>query len=329
MRRRYLDTSHFHSPLDSPQLDLSGSGDPPPPGRGYYDVSSFRSPYDQAKYFQDNSLFGLGAGQENPMQFHRGGRKFRRPVVRRIPIRSKTEIGPLSRMVVPRAVIRPGSKVESMAVRRQLVKRPAHMAMRGFGAEEAAAEEVVEMASGSRDLLVIGLGVGMLAGAAALWLLLGGGKKEVTPNRRRARRNGKRRGSLNDAEREMWVLNDEGLYRRQRSSRQGMREFIRKHRAEIDEVIRSVLDKPPRRNGRRQPQPESGYAYMGDESVHDKNFRRVSDDAWEIVMITPSKAGPWHYLGTRYIDGSRCNVWRVIEPMTGGPVWYAQTAHGE
>ena len=85
-----------------------------------------------------------------------------------------------------------------------------------------------------------------------------------------------------------------------------------------------------RRNGkgRSKPQPASGYAYLGDESVHDKNFRRVPDDAWEIVMITPSKAGPWHYLGKRTIDGSECNVWRVIEPMSGGPVWYAQTVQG-
>ena len=32
-----------------------------------------------------------------------------------------------------------------------------------------------------------------------------------------------------------------------------------------------------------------------------------------------------------YASGRRmivCNVWRVVEPMTGGPVWYAQSVVG-
>lgn len=45
----------------------------------------------------------------------------------------------------------------------------------------------------------------------------------------------------NDDERRQWILNDEGLYNLQRSSRLTMREFIRRNRAEIDAVIDNVL----------------------------------------------------------------------------------------
>jgi hypothetical protein len=50
---------------------------------------------------------------------------------------------------------------------------------------------------------------------------------------------------MNDAERELWVLNDEGLHSRYKSSRKSMRAFIRESRAEIDQAIRSELDKKP------------------------------------------------------------------------------------
>lgn len=81
MKRVYADTSDFRAPFDSPNLSLSGSpdglgGDPRyapapgypkgqvvtqwPRGRRYYDTSNFRAPYDDG-YYQDNTLFGLGA----------------------------------------------------------------------------------------------------------------------------------------------------------------------------------------------------------------------------------------------------------------------------
>lgn len=51
---------------------------------------------------------------------------------------------------------------------------------------------------------------------------------------------------MNDREREMWILNDEGLYRWWLTSRQSKRAFIRAHRAELDAVINKVVsgDKP-------------------------------------------------------------------------------------
>jgi hypothetical protein len=42
---------------------------------------------------------------------------------------------------------------------------------------------------------------------------------------------------MNDTEREMWVNNDEGLYRWWKSSRQPMRLFIRENRNELDHAI--------------------------------------------------------------------------------------------
>jgi len=45
---------------------------------------------------------------------------------------------------------------------------------------------------------------------------------------------------MNDIEREQWVNNDEGLYRIWRSSRKGMREFVKENRREIDELISTV-----------------------------------------------------------------------------------------
>ena len=45
---------------------------------------------------------------------------------------------------------------------------------------------------------------------------------------------------INDYERRLWVLNDEGLYRLQQKSRQSMRKFIKENRQTIDEVITGV-----------------------------------------------------------------------------------------
>lgn len=50
------------------------------------------------------------------------------------------------------------------------------------------------------------------------------------------------RQTINDEDRRQWIENDEGLYNWQRSSRLSMREFIKEHRREIDEVIRKVRD---------------------------------------------------------------------------------------
>lgn len=54
-----------------------------------------------------------------------------------------------------------------------------------------------------------------------------------------------RNASLNDADREEWISNDEGLLAWKRSTRLGMRAFIRANRAELDEYIKSVRDAPP------------------------------------------------------------------------------------
>ena len=64
--RKYIDMAHFRTPYNSPNLTLTGLGTPDemlvawPQGRGYFDVSRFRNPYRDG-FFQDNSLFGLGA----------------------------------------------------------------------------------------------------------------------------------------------------------------------------------------------------------------------------------------------------------------------------
>lgn len=52
---------------------------------------------------------------------------------------------------------------------------------------------------------------------------------------------------MNDKERKLWLFNDEGLYRWWKASGLNGREFIKRHRAEIDEVIRNVTSRknPP------------------------------------------------------------------------------------
>lgn len=72
--RKYIDQSHFRTPFKSPNLTLTGLGTPDellqawPSGRGYFDVSRFRTPYRDG-YFQDNSLFGTewGPDAEEPL----------------------------------------------------------------------------------------------------------------------------------------------------------------------------------------------------------------------------------------------------------------------
>jgi hypothetical protein len=59
-RRIYADVSDFRAPFDSPNLTLTGLG----ASRGYADISQYRQPYRQG-FFQNNHLFGLGAGPED------------------------------------------------------------------------------------------------------------------------------------------------------------------------------------------------------------------------------------------------------------------------
>jgi hypothetical protein len=49
----------------------------------------------------------------------------------------------------------------------------------------------------------------------------------------------------NDGEREVWVINDEGLYNWQRRSGLSMRNFIRENRDELDRIIDAYLSRPP------------------------------------------------------------------------------------
>lgn len=55
---------------------------------------------------------------------------------------------------------------------------------------------------------------------------------------------------MNNSEREMWIRNDEGLYRWWKSTRLPMRKFIQEYKVEIDTAIDSVLN-PKRTNHNR------------------------------------------------------------------------------
>lgn len=48
---------------------------------------------------------------------------------------------------------------------------------------------------------------------------------------------------INDEERRLWVLNDEGLYNEWTRSRKAIRMFIRENREWIDQCIRSALNR--------------------------------------------------------------------------------------
>jgi hypothetical protein len=74
---------------------------------------------------------------------------------------------------------------------------------------------------------------------------------------------------------------------------------------------------------RRIPKPESGYAYKGDDDVHNKNWKSISDEHWDTVMIMAPRAVHVKYLGRRDIDGSECNVWRIHDGYESAI--YAQT----
>ncbi|MEE9594267.1 MAG: hypothetical protein V3V92_02600 [Candidatus Hydrothermarchaeales archaeon] len=48
---------------------------------------------------------------------------------------------------------------------------------------------------------------------------------------------------MNDQERELWLLNDEGFYQWWKDSKLSMTKFLRDHRTEIDEYINAALNK--------------------------------------------------------------------------------------
>ena len=61
---------------------------------------------------------------------------------------------------------------------------------------------------------------------------------------------------MNNSEREMWIQNDEGLYRWWKSTRLSMRKFIQEYKVEIDTAIDSVLN-PKRTNHNRYMEQEN------------------------------------------------------------------------
>jgi hypothetical protein len=48
---------------------------------------------------------------------------------------------------------------------------------------------------------------------------------------------------MNDRERELWVMNDEGLYTWWRSTKLSMRGFLRENRKELDSYINKTLNR--------------------------------------------------------------------------------------
>jgi hypothetical protein len=50
---------------------------------------------------------------------------------------------------------------------------------------------------------------------------------------------------MNDASREEWIRNDEGLYRWWKSTRLSMRDFIRQNREELTTIISAALNSKP------------------------------------------------------------------------------------
>jgi aspartate/tyrosine/aromatic aminotransferase len=51
----------------------------------------------------------------------------------------------------------------------------------------------------------------------------------------------KKSGIMDDKERQMWVMNDEGLYRWWKSERKGISDFIKEHRQELTDIINKKL----------------------------------------------------------------------------------------
>jgi hypothetical protein len=122
--------------------------------------------------------------------------------------------------------------------------------------------QVPSAASGGTDLdsimkyAAIGIGVVVLGGIAYYFATRdvggrGGGIRARTGVPGGAMRGFGTTDPIDNHERELWINNDEGLYRwyQQESRRKkgGMRAFIKRNRAEIDAAIRSVVDREPAR----------------------------------------------------------------------------------
>jgi hypothetical protein len=73
--------------------------------------------------------------------------------------------------------------------------------------------------------------------------------------------------TINNSEREMWVMNDEGLYNWWKRSRLSKRKFISEHREEIDAAIRSVRDAPPRTKTWRDYNPRRKNGAKGEAAA--------------------------------------------------------------
>lgn len=57
---------------------------------------------------------------------------------------------------------------------------------------------------------------------------------------------------MDDNERRLWVMNDEGLYRWWKSSRKGIYEFIKENRAELTRIINKALGNENEEEGWKQ-----------------------------------------------------------------------------
>ena len=60
---------------------------------------------------------------------------------------------------------------------------------------------------------------------------------------------------MSDKERQQWISNDEGLYLWWKSTRTGLSTFVRENRAELDEIIRRALNRPPTGNVKKYVEP--------------------------------------------------------------------------
>ena len=67
------------------------------------------------------------------------------------------------------------------------------------------------------------------------------------------------------------------------------------------------------------PTLANGYAHH----LPQRNWRAASDERWDLVCVGSDACAASAWVGQRYIDGTRCNVWRV------GKVHYAQTTFGD
>jgi metal-dependent hydrolase (beta-lactamase superfamily II) len=60
---------------------------------------------------------------------------------------------------------------------------------------------------------------------------------------------------MNNEERRLWVLNDEGLYNMQQRSHKSVEEFVKDSRQVIDEVIENVISGKKRSHYLAYPTP--------------------------------------------------------------------------